>query len=372
MPNPAWIPLVGSGFDDLARQRQWAVGRNDQVDAANLNRLAAAQQTQNSYLQQLSERQQQEIDRQAAAQQRADEVAGARTDQGVASAEERRRYAQQSGEALKQRAEDVAFRDKQLTTQKDEATAKFNFAQLQQEQKIKHAGEVHATQYAELTHDEEAAQKRLDDIQALNKTKNERLAELRTKKKPTAQETAELAQLPIELKTAQQQEKAASRGLEAISRAKVGRIASMSSQGFSPDDSTGKIVHEPTGQAFNFRKALKAAKESPAPVSDAGVPTIEGKTFADTLAPSPPSWVGAGTATGTNPPAPVAPPAVGPAGPDAATRWSQFSMGDVLGANEIGQEFSNPDEVKAAFRTGKLNRAQAKEILSQKFGMPLQ
>lgn len=79
MPNAPFVPLVGSSFDALANQGQYWAGFNQQTDAQNLARQAAAEQAQNQWFSNLAQMQTQEnarrdsADRQAA--EHADRVA---------------------------------------------------------------------------------------------------------------------------------------------------------------------------------------------------------------------------------------------------------------------------------------------------------
>lgn len=64
MPNPSFVPIIGSGFGDIAQQQQFWAGMNNRVDEANLGRAAEAQHTRNNWLAQVARMQQDEQDRQ--------------------------------------------------------------------------------------------------------------------------------------------------------------------------------------------------------------------------------------------------------------------------------------------------------------------
>jgi len=69
MPNPGFLPLIGSGFDSLAGQQAHWAGFNESVDEGNLARLAAAQTQRNNWLSQVNAAQRQDVARQDAAEQ---------------------------------------------------------------------------------------------------------------------------------------------------------------------------------------------------------------------------------------------------------------------------------------------------------------
>ena len=49
MPTPTFVPVIGSGFDQIAGQQQYWAGLNNQVDRANLDSLSHANDERNSY-----------------------------------------------------------------------------------------------------------------------------------------------------------------------------------------------------------------------------------------------------------------------------------------------------------------------------------
>jgi hypothetical protein len=104
MPNPAFIPLVGSGFDSLANQRAGLMAYNRAVEEGNINRFDAANQQRNNYLAQLAQVQRQDQARQdaltQAAQDRAvqqQQIQQAAIERAAGSAEERREFDVRSG-----------------------------------------------------------------------------------------------------------------------------------------------------------------------------------------------------------------------------------------------------------------------------------
>lgn len=134
MPNPNFLPLIGSSFDNLAAQQQFYAGYNNQVESGNLARQTAAADKASQYNLQASEA------------QRADALHQAQMDQAAAEAaisahtrqQERARQDYQFGIqiALQKRAEDIndkryTFSDNLKTQQEKQAmdtvdkTAKF-------------------------------------------------------------------------------------------------------------------------------------------------------------------------------------------------------------------------------------------------------
>lgn len=92
MPNPLFQPVIGQNFGDVTGQQfRWSEF-NNQVDNQNLNRLATAQQTQNDWLLKLRQSQEQDIQRQAELDARAQEVALSRADRARSAAEDARRF----------------------------------------------------------------------------------------------------------------------------------------------------------------------------------------------------------------------------------------------------------------------------------------
>jgi hypothetical protein len=376
MPNPNWMPLIGSGFDDLARQRQWAVGRNDSVEAQNLARAAESQKTQNSYLQTLAANQQQEIDRQAASQQRADEVAQGTAQQTAQSAEEKRRYDAQTVEQKRQFGISQTFADKQLATQKEEADAKQKFFEAQQAAKAEATGQALAHGYASAKRAKEDLESQVQVNQTAIETAQAELAALRIKKKPTPAETLRSSELPAEIKQLTIQGKHITSAKAQAEHVFYNHLDKLTGD-FTLDENSGEVIHTPSGKKW---KISDATAVPPAPMTggdasvsitgpqfnwpgSSGFPASGGDlTVAGGAAPAPPT-----TGTGTNSTAPSWLP--GQSAP--ATTLGQLGIGDLLGAPSSGAEFANAEEVRAAFKAGKLSLGKATEILSQRFGMAL-
>jgi len=108
MPNPAFVPIIGSGFDSLAGQTQYWSGFNKSADESNMRRAALAEQAANNWFTQRAQMQQHEAARSDAIQMaRAEEERRAAADRinlglGLKSeAENTRRFGLEFG--LKQR-----------------------------------------------------------------------------------------------------------------------------------------------------------------------------------------------------------------------------------------------------------------------------
>ena len=311
MPNPAFMPVIGDSFGDVMRQQAgWALF-NQRQDEANLARAEAADQTKNSYFNILAQMQRADADRAA---QQAETAAGRQWQYG------------QEAERQKERGEDIATQKEQfgqsLKFQKDQLAAaakaqegKLSLLQQQQEMKIDHAGEIHAMQYAGLVHDRDAAQKAQDKLEEEDKAAQARIAELSAKKKLSTSESAEATRLSLQHNELQKQVKAAQRAADRTQRALDTRIAAMSAQGFTVDEENGKILHEPTGKAFDFRQAVRTARET-ATEANPDLGNIDLQT---------PAWVTAGQSMGMD--QEPAPAQISFAQPDAQSAPAPIKIG---------------------------------------------
>lgn len=93
MPVPTFQPIIGRDFSDIAGQQQFWAGFSQRQDEQNLARAAESQRTRNAWLAQVSKLQQDDADREAAAQQRAMELGQSQQ----ATAESNRRFGIQTG-----------------------------------------------------------------------------------------------------------------------------------------------------------------------------------------------------------------------------------------------------------------------------------
>lgn len=65
MPNPSFVPIIGSGFGDIAQQQQFWANFNRGVEDTNFSRAAEAQRNRNNWLAQVAKIQQEDQDRQS-------------------------------------------------------------------------------------------------------------------------------------------------------------------------------------------------------------------------------------------------------------------------------------------------------------------
>lgn len=125
MPNPAFMPVIGSGFDQVAgQQMQWA-NFNRGVEEANLARLAAAQQAANQWQaqqQSLAESALERQQRMAYNQQQAAQSAWAQ--------------AQQAGEGRREFDVGAALRREEIQAAKDLNDAKVQEARRQERERL--------------------------------------------------------------------------------------------------------------------------------------------------------------------------------------------------------------------------------------------
>lgn len=296
MPNPLFMPVIGDSFGDVMRQQAGWAGFNSRMDEANISRANAAEQTRNSYLQTVAQMQQAENVRQAALQQRESEGPRADRWQYAQEAERQKERAQDIVTRKNERADDLKFAREQLAAQEKAQAGKQKFSEMQLEKAIDQRGQNHAAVYAELNFDQQLAQKTLDALDEKLAEHDKMLKELSAKKasKLTPEEKGSLGILPIEISKLTKQRVAADRALETVSRKLAGHEATMGAQGFNVRDD--KIVHVDSGKEFNFKQAVKDARNastSPAATeADTGASADAVDASADENAP--PAWVSAG------------------------------------------------------------------------------
>src|SRR5690348_14783346 len=92
MPNPTFVPIIGSGFPDIANQQQFWTGFNNRVDESNLARAADAQRTRNNWLAQVARMQEEDANRQQQMQLQASELFRQNNRQNYEDTESRRRF----------------------------------------------------------------------------------------------------------------------------------------------------------------------------------------------------------------------------------------------------------------------------------------
>lgn len=301
MPNPTFEPIIGSGFDDVARQRaQWA-GFSNRIDEGNIARAAQAQREANNWLMTVAQMNREDAARRAAQEQRAMELGLTRADQARREAIEGRRYDEGTTEAKREFDIGQQFRQSALQQADSQATAKVKLAQLQQDQGIDHRGQVFAQQYAELNRAAQGAEGNAEQLDAESEAADKRITELAAKgKKITPEEALEMGSLQKRKNDLKVLVRHANSAKTMTDRALNRLLDSINSHDYSVDEDTGAIIHSPTGKRFNFRAALKEAQARIAPL-EAGAPTYADamRPFEayspDTLsvpAPAAPAWAG--------------------------------------------------------------------------------
>lgn len=92
MSNPNFVPIIGSGFPDIAQQQQFWAGFNNRVDESNLARAAEAQRTRNAWLASVARMQQEDEDRRTQMQLSQDAIQRQENRQQYEDTESRRRF----------------------------------------------------------------------------------------------------------------------------------------------------------------------------------------------------------------------------------------------------------------------------------------
>lgn len=255
MPNYVNPLVVGTGpnaMSDIgAQQYRWA-GFNNQVDEANLARIAQANaqaQAQSNWMTQAA---QQEADRQAAAQQNAQRLALNNALTVGQMAESRRQF--DVGAKLAQEKETTQKEQFDQTLAANKEAQKL--AEQQANNKIDTEGQTIASNYLVAKNNAEAAQKALDAVQG-------QIDDLETENKTLAADKANSTQVLANnqrLKALQ----AELRIHAAANQAAQNRFQTLTTQagnrGFEINDEDGVVVHGLTGKKWSFKAALKAAE----------------------------------------------------------------------------------------------------------------
>jgi len=402
---PPFVPIIGSSFDNIGQQQFNWQARNDRVDEGNLARAAQAQEAQNNWLARLRQSQEQDVQRQAELDARAQEVALRRGDIARSAVEDARRFdintqLTKDDQAVKAKQFQWTADERNKAERKaiDEAA---NWADAKKEEvdtaaKNKEQSFADA-QAAQVAHDTQRTKLESDnagkiiwdaktnefvgrpDIDPVQKASNDTLAIESNNKIAKANADAKSAAdlYNTHLKTfSELQNEWLHHGL---TTKKIG-------------DKT--VLFHPAQNKYYGVPA--DAPPTPPPPGPADY-TIDPNS---PLAPKPFQWT-AGTGTnpamgGTDlsvaggvPPADsprssymgwrggsYVPPPAGEVQPRGYMGWRGGSL-DAPAAPPAVQSsalpvFNSPADVKAAFQSGKLTRDQARQILNQQFGMPIQ
>lgn len=138
MPNPSWVPIIGSGFDSIANQRHGWATFNAGIEQANMARAAAAEEARNQYRFQLAKLAQEAEIRDAAMKQQAAQQSLALALREQDAAERRREFGITTGlhrDELAAREKQYQFpiKEKQRLESEGKATVQ-NFAEAMKDQ----------------------------------------------------------------------------------------------------------------------------------------------------------------------------------------------------------------------------------------------
>ena len=341
MPVDSFVPLVGSGFDALAGQREFWNNFSKSVDEDNIRRLGAAQQNQNNYLQQLSQLRQGAVDQDAAAQREATQNAlsiAAQAKQAAQNQDNLDRDYQFRSEAQKQT---VAAEDRRNKVMEDVAQKKVDFQTKQQEIAIDQKGQRLAQQYSIAT---QAAKEADSAYEKANQLKDQAQADaesLAANPKKGKEDNLKLAQISKQGPAIAAQLRLAASVKKKSDDHLASLIAQMAAGEFSVEDD-GTISHS-SGKKWSFKEDLaKAMIDSYAnrPAAATGTGTAP--------APAPYSGFSAPPTTGTNPPPnvnPVQPAPLSVSPPAAASDWTQvgkYRIKAAVPATSSGTAFGGP------------------------------
>lgn len=320
MPNPNFIPIIGSSFDQLGNQQLAWAGFNKNVEEGNIQRAMTAQQLQNNWLAQVADANQRREEENLMMQLKAD------TDE--------RAYAERlSGEKVRQRerAEDVTRSSKQFEQQ-----LKFGSDQLTSQQKIAE-DKIAATTKNELLRTEAhgqtlasnygVAKKNADlaaaALEGLQRAQDADEAEIeKTDSKRDAQKYLLLKNRITSRKTdIRNAQTAATHTSNALDKLEL----SATNGGFEIRED-GSIIHADSGKKWTWKNALRDAQTNtvplgpPAPTGPAPTEGVPWSNVASTFgraamigaSPIGSIWPGFTQGTGTTP-APAAPPPITPA-----------------------------------------------------------
>lgn len=120
MPNPGWVPIIGSSFDNLAGQDQYWAGFNARQDDQNIGRANAAEVAQNRWFENLAQMQQRDQERQMAADTAAQQTIA----QAVTARRAEAERARQFDVGTAQEEEKLGLSKDQLKFQQDQIASK--------------------------------------------------------------------------------------------------------------------------------------------------------------------------------------------------------------------------------------------------------
>lgn len=288
MPNANFQPVIGDSFGDVMRQQAHYVDVNRATDEANLARAAAADQTRNSYFQTIAQMQQGSADRQTQAQSDATREATANRWAQYQSDLQQKQFEEQRADQKTGVKETLKFQREQLAAQEKAAASKQKHDEFVFNQKVENFGQNYAKAYAGLNFDHELAQKTLDSMDEKIQELTDVNAKIQAKKasKRSPGEEADAIRIPQTLVTLAKQRALADRNLQTVARKLAQHEVNIGNNGFEIRDD--KLVHILTGKEFDFKQAVKEAKQAGS--TDMTSPD-EGNVSVDI-----PPWVSSGAA----------------------------------------------------------------------------
>lgn len=316
MPIPDFVPLIGSGFDQLANQQlQWA-NFSRGVEEANLAREAQAEQQQSNWLAQVSELNQRREEQNFQRQMDADAFGRQLTLSREAETTRQRERAQDIARATAQGKEQMAYGRNYLETQQKIAEEKIAAATKNHELTLESQGQHLAANYLITQRNHEAAQQALEDLHKQIDDTQSGLETERGKKKPDANKIIDLNnRLKMYNTQLRQRESDARKAENDFERLK--NRADNANFNINED---GTITHPDTTKTWSWKNALRQAQTSTTPL---GPPAPEPSPDLSSVLTQPnvlPSdmggtpWAGFTQGTGTTPPPETTPaPEVGPA-----------------------------------------------------------
>lgn len=298
MPNPAFVPLIGSSFDQLGNQRLAWSGFNRQIEEGNIARQVAAQEQANQWAMAQQAAQQRAYDEQAAQQaaltQHANDqneaVALARYNEGVRQKER----AQDLAASQKQWEERLAAENKRTDATSANQDKTLALRQQLQDDAIAARGQNFAQQYAAVARAAQQADEAhgtaegdLNDIQ-------DQIKNLTEKNTP-----AERLALNNDLKIKQRDLKPALAAKQKADAALNRMLDAMAAHDYSIDEENGSVIHTPSGKSWSYKTAIKKAAEDAVPFTLTDTNPVA--PFIMDLGAQSPALSPADTSTGVNP-----------------------------------------------------------------------
>lgn len=258
MPVSDFVPLVGSGFDALANQRMGWEQFNANIENQNLARAERAQQQQDNWLAQVAamneQRDQQNFDRQL----QADAYGRQLNLQNQQEATRQRERAEDTSRAAKQFQQQMDYGKNYLDQQQKIAEEKITASEKNKELVLDSQGQHLAANYQGLQNTQEQTSKVLEDLRSKIDDVGSQLETERAKKKP---DPAKI----ISLQNTQKLYNGQLRQRESDARSAENKLSALlnhaENAGFEINDD-GTITHKESDKTWNWKNALKQAKQN--------------------------------------------------------------------------------------------------------------